>query len=360
MSKKYNTKKKSPLKTVLKTDFQDEKKKTLKYSTVSSDWLEAEELKARNERNVDLLQNAFFGDRRRVKIALTYDNGADINCTDSNGNNALILAVYSRKEEVVKYLATYHKNEKGQVLEGIDKININHLNKEGISALSLAVKLKNPRIAKILLENGANPNLVGVYKETPIFDAVKENDVEMIELLQSYGANINQRNREGQTPIIVACQNKHRQEALVHLVKSGALFVPDYAGRNPLMHAANNSNGVMMDILLKRADYSKKFIDEQDKNGVSTLMLCCKRGNREATRVLISRGADLNLRDSKGRLALSYARDFGNPTCFEITQKAMGIYEKSNELEGDAKEAFLSKELGKIGFQNRVANSCCK
>ncbi len=357
---KYNTKKKSPLGTILKTDFQGLNKPVLKYSNVEGDWLEKEELKEQNERNFDLLENAFFGDKRRIKIALTYDNGADINCVDSKGNNALILAVYSRKEEAVKYLATYNKNERGEVIPGIDKINMNHLNKEGLSALSLAVKLGNYRIARILLDNGANPNLVGAYKETAIFDAVKQNDIPMIELLQSYGANINQRNREGQTPTIVACQNKHRQEALVHLVKSGASFMADYAGRNPLMHAANNSNGVMMDILLKRADYSKKFMDEQDKNGVSTLMLCCKRGNREATRVLISRGANLYLQDSNGRMAINYAKFYGNPTCFEITQKAMGIYEKGNELEGEARETFLATELGKIGFQNRVANSCCK
>lgn len=364
MSKKYNSKKKlsqgAILGNALRTDFQEFNKPVLKYANVPSDWLEKEETKTREIRNCDLLENAFFGDKRRIKIALTYPNGADINCVDSNKNNALILAVYSRKEEAVKYLATYNKNERGEILPEIDAINMNALNKDGLSALSLAVKLGNLRIAKILLENGANPNLVGAYKETPIFDAVKQNDVPMIELLQSYGANINQRNREGATPTIVACQNKHRQEALVHLVKSGASFMADFAGRNPLMHAANNSNGVMMDILLKSANYNKKFMDEQDKNGVSTLMLCCKRGNREATRVLISRGANLNLQDTNGRMAINYAKFYGNPTCFEITQKAMGIYEKGNELSGEAKDKFLETELGKIGFQNRVANSCCK
>ena len=165
MSKKYNSKKKlsqgAILGNALRTDFQEFNKPVLKYANVPSDWLEKEETKTREIRNCDLLENAFFGDKRRIKTALTYPNGADINCVDSNKNNALILAVYSRKEEAVKYLATYNKNERGEILPEIDAINMNALNKDGLSALSLAVKLGNLRIAKILLENGANQNLVG-------------------------------------------------------------------------------------------------------------------------------------------------------------------------------------------------------
>lgn len=363
MSKKYNTKKKTLLGNYLKTNFEMLDKPTLKYSTVDSNWLENENNKSKAQRNQDLLKYSFFGDKRRVKIALNYENGADINCCDKNNNNALILSVYSRAEEVVKYLANYHKDEKGEVIDDITPINLNAVNKDGISALHLATKLKNAKIIKILLDAGANPNVQGKYNQTPIFESVNENDIKGITLLNDYKANINHQNREGFTPLIVACQNKFRQEALLSLIKLGAnIKLKDNKQKTALMHAANNDNGAIMDIILKSTFYDKSFINAQDVNGTNALMICAKRGNREAVRALLSRGANPFIADKKGRDAVDYANFYANHTCAEIITKAKKIYiiaEQSFQNEND-KTNYIQKEMEKIGKQNRVQNSCIK
>lgn len=362
---KYNSKKAlkyGVLGNYLKTEFENEQKVTKRYRNTDQDWKAKNGLKGQAEKEADYLKAAFFGNKRDMFYALKGETGADINCVDKNGNTALILAVYSRKREAVKFLANYHKDEKGRVLENFAKIGLDTLNKERVSALHLAVKLGNIEIATILLEAGADVNVVGANKETPIFEAVKNNDVEMIELLTRYGANLKLRNKEGMTPGVVACHNRERQAALEYILKTNkeSVFISDFAGRTALMHAANNNNGVMMDMILRASKYDENYINAQDKLGVSTLMICCKRGNREASRVLLARGAAPLAEDKNGRTAMSYAKFNGNPTCFEIVQKVAKIHAMAQEMDEEQGEKFISKSLKEIGNQNRVPFSCCK
>lgn len=367
MANKYNTKKKyCILGNYLKTSLEGERKETRRYSNTVNTWQEVDERKKVLEKNEDFLKSCYFGDKKRAFLALRNtngENGAEINCKDKNGNNGLILAVYSRKEEVIKMLVNYNKDEKGRIFEDIEPIKLNELNNDRISALHLAVKLKNLKIAKVLLQAGANPNVVGKYGETPIFDSVREDDREMIELLLSYGAKLNVKNREGHTPLIVASQNRNRQEALLCLIKNGAdIYETDKNLRTPLMHAANNDNGAMMDIILKATKYDKDYMNNVDINGVSTLIICAKRGNREAVRVLLSRGVNPFGLDKKGKSAADYASYNNHHTCFEIIEKAkrIHIFAESMETTQDNKQKYLLQELEKIGKQNRVQNSCMK
>ena len=363
MAKKYNSKKKNLLKSYLKTDYNSVNKPTLKYSTVDYNWLEKEREKGQSQRNKDLLKYSFFGDKKRVKIALNYDNGADINTCDKNGNNALILSVYSRAEEVVKYLLNFNKDSKGRFISDLESIDINHKNKDGISALHLASKLKNNLIMRILLESGANPNVLGKYNQTPIFESVYENDVRGILLLKDYNANLNHKNREGVTPLMLASNNKYRQEALLTLIKLGAnLLEIDKSGNTTLMHAANNDNNAIMDILLKSLNYDIKHINSQNLKGINTLMICAKRGNKEAVRVLLARGANPFICDFRGKDAVDYAKLYSNHTCAEIITKAKKIYlyAENNYDSQEDKEKYILREMKKIGKQNRIENSCVK
>lgn len=362
---KYNSKKAlryGVLGNYFKTDFENEQKITKRYANTANNWKETNEKKDRATKQADFLKASFFGNKREMYYALKGDRGADINAVDSNGNSALHLAVYSRKHEAIKFLVNFHRDEKGREIEWHEKINLNKLNNEQISALHLAVKLGNLEIASILLKGGADPNVVGANKETPIFEAIKNNDVEIIALLKEYGADLCKKNKEGMTPALVACDNRERQAVLEYLLKNekASVFAVDYAGRTSLMHASNNNNSVMMDMILKASKYDKEFIDLQDKKGVSTLMICCKRGNREATRVLLARGANPGLTDANGKTAMDYAKFNGNPTCFEIVQKAVKIYALASEMDEVDSQRYIKKSFEQIGNQNRVPFSCCK
>lgn len=64
----------------------------------------------------------------------------------------------------------------------------------GFTALHLAVEERNARAARVLLEAGANPNIVATfaapyYGGTPLFAAVDAQDKEMVECLLAHGAS---------------------------------------------------------------------------------------------------------------------------------------------------------------------------
>lgn len=373
MARKYNSKRaQNTLGNVLKSDFDLHKKKVQRYANTEYDWMRTYSSKSLDEINKDLLTYAFEGNKKRVKIALV--NGADINVTDSNKNNALMLAVYAGKPEVVKYLLTWHLTDKNEVIPGVKPIDKNALNNDMLSCLHLGVHLNNVHIVELLLAYGADANIVGKFNETPIFTAVKANNFEMVDLLCNFTpenkALVNFKNREGYTPLIVAAQNRLRQESLLKLLESGAdIYAVDNKGRTAFMHAANNNCSVMMDIFLKRAKDFNKLVNHQDTNGVNTLMVLAKRGNREAVRVLVSRGANIFLKDKNGLDAVDYARKAGNPTCAEILIKAKKIYAEVEtqfaEVENtrknqELKNKILLSRLSEFGKQNRVQNSCVK
>ena len=378
MAKKYNSKRNdATLGSILKSDFDFHKKIVQRYANTQYDWKTTYSTKSIQEMNADLLRYAFEGNKKRVKVALL--NGADINARDSFGNNALMLAVYAGKPEVVKFLLTWHLSNKGEILEDIEAINKNALNKDLLSCLHLGVHLNNEHVVQMLLDYGVNANIVGQYNETPIFTAVKANNFNMVELLCTYNlenkALVNFKNREGFTPLIVAAQNRARQESLLKLLECGAyIYAADNNGRTAFMHAANNNCSVMMDIFLKRAKDFNKLVNHQDNEGINALMVLAKRGNREAVRVLVARGANIFLKDNMGRDALDYAKLAAadgrkTKTCIEILEKAKRIYAevdaqfaeldktKSNQ---ELKNKVLLNRLSEFATHNRVPNSCVK
>lgn len=53
---------------------------------------------------------------------------------------------------------------------------------------------------KVLLENGANPDLPGYENSTPLHMAIINNHVTVIKMLLEYGCNVNARNLHNITP----------------------------------------------------------------------------------------------------------------------------------------------------------------
>ena len=88
--------------------------------------------------------------------------------------------------------------------------------------MAYAVEKDNYQIAKILLENGANPNIQStVSGVAPLFDAALEGHLPMVKLLVSHGADPNQKGAYknfDQTPIWAASYNHHH--AVVSYLKS--------------------------------------------------------------------------------------------------------------------------------------------
>ena len=83
-----------------------------------------------------------------------------------------------------------------------------------------------------------------------LYTASRENDIALIEQLITKGADVNQANDRGFTPLILAVYNDNK-EAVLSLLKNGANpNAQDKSGNNALMGAAFKGYQEMVDVLL--------------------------------------------------------------------------------------------------------------
>ncbi|MCK0156578.1 ankyrin repeat domain-containing protein [Cellulophaga sp. F20128] len=173
--------------------------------------------------------------------------GVNPNTIDNDGNIALLNAAANNKLEVVKYLS--EKTE-----------NINHTNKVGHSALALAVQHNSIQVVDYLISKGANTSILdekgnnlayylfGSRGETRDFDAkvtalknkgfdfkqlqgdhssvwhlaVSKNNLGLLKSVSTFGANINGKDKDGNTPLHYAAMKSDNTEILKYLIANGA------------------------------------------------------------------------------------------------------------------------------------------
>lgn len=106
-------------------------------------------------------------------------------------------AVYWEKCEILQYLLQRNNEKVNEIY-----------NDTGLTLLGLSCMLSNVPISKILIEYGANVNGYQTpYLEHfifPLLEAIKNNNLELVELLLKHGAKTDITDEEGNTPISLA------------------------------------------------------------------------------------------------------------------------------------------------------------
>ena len=99
-----------------------------------------------------------------AKLSVLEKNGFSINQIQNSGNSLLHIATQSNNLKLLKRLSIFN-------------IDVNTKNKEGLSALQIAVmKGKNHQIIKYLLNIGADKNVTTEFGET-VYDLASENEL---------------------------------------------------------------------------------------------------------------------------------------------------------------------------------------
>lgn len=126
-----------------------------------------------------------------------------------------------------------------------------------------------------------------------------------INWLVSQGADLEARNMDGMTPLIVASFNGYGSTILMLLLSGANRSARDNEGRTALYAAASEGRTEIVKLLL-RTDPGKAMMDPdtRDNHGKTPLMRAAWRGHMETVQVLLDAGADVNAKDENGRTAL--------------------------------------------------------
>jgi len=117
-----------------------------------------------------------------------------------------------------------------------------------------AVRKRNDKDLQELFEKGG-PNLVNTRDQTSLDTglhiAARAKNLRYINFLISAGANVNMRNSDGETPLVIAC-NLGFIEAVPPLIAAGAkVDESNSTGETPLISSVHNRNIEMMRLLLQ-------------------------------------------------------------------------------------------------------------
>jgi ankyrin repeat protein len=268
---------------------------------------------------------------------------------------ALHLAVNMKNPEIVKYLiekgadieamvndsdetALYRAVSQGQT--NIAKIlvengaTIEARSWTGMTALHWAIDTNHLETVQYLLEVGADVNAKGYYGNTALHFASffgEEHDdgpgldttngiispshlarpkdlVETVKLLKEHGANVNERNKDGETPLHLVC-SMGRFEVVKYLIAVGncCLETCDNHGRTAL-HVASCFNDVDV---VKYLVQNNAALETRDDLGCTALHLASAMGKTEVVKCLSEKGAYVNATSNDGMTALHFAVQFG-------------------------------------------------
>lgn len=136
--------------------------------------------------------------------------GADVNFASARGNfTALMWAAKLNKEKDVKLL----------IENGAD---INIVSSEGMSAVSYAASSGAAECISLLLAAGANPNEISEGDMTPLLNCTIMNDAKSVEALIKGGADINHQDSNGDTALMYAAWYNKNYDVSKLLIKYGA------------------------------------------------------------------------------------------------------------------------------------------
>ena len=227
-------------------------------------------------------------------------------------------------------------------------VDINYGDVDNTGALVVALMNKQFTLAKFLVERGANLNQIDAYGRTPVYAAVdirnedwstlpnrKSEDsltaLDVLKELADRGANLN-------TPLVKPLPGRSGMD-------SGDTALNE--GSTPLMRAARSGDAIAMRLLIAKGADAKLTT----KDGNNILLFAAGIGYRdkntrgseaealEAVKVALEAGLDLTSQNSRGETALHGAAARGADPVVQF------LVEKGAKLDTKSKQGFTALDM---------------
>ncbi len=247
-----------------------------------------------------MLAARYHPDEAVMKILI--QAGVDLSVSGSDGRNALMLAAsYSGNPEVLKAIVSAGQSVRTLAFSGYD-------------LLKQAARWNRDNTAMIqtLLDYGMDVNVQGRSGESALMLAAQFNSIEVVRLLLEAGAEPNVVDRNGRNVLTYAMSNYTDNEGIVRILleKGVNANVRDSQDRSLGYYMLAKCSPDTLRLMLKNGFDAK----EVGNDGVPVLMQAARSNpHAEVIRILLEQGLDVkNMQDRMGVGVLGYAA-FSNP-----------------------------------------------
>jgi hypothetical protein len=180
--------------------------------------------------------------------------------------------------------------------------------------------------------------------DNKLIESIKNNDVKDVEKLIKEGADLEQRDDEKNTPLILSLEND-TNDIVKLLIESGAdISKINLRSESPLHIAAKNNDTELINLLIdKGAD-----INEVSFGKDTPLLMAVKLNNIDAVQALVERGANVTIKDINGETSLSLASEQKDDKMFNMLISKLNDVTISILIQQEEVGASFSKELNYI------------
>lgn len=192
----------------------------------------------------------------------------------------------------------------------------NQRDSSGFTPLMTSSIRGDKEITQILLTAGADVNSKNERGETVLLDATSSRRAEIVELLLASGADISAIDRDlHRTALHIACANGDLATVKALLPKVQDVNVRDREGQTPLLVTGEDSLEIIDLLIDHGAD-----VNARNKYGGTALMGAV--WNIKVVETLLRHGADVNAKDNDGWTPLEQALLRGCPEVIQLLEKA--------------------------------------
>ncbi|XP_030755991.1 ankyrin repeat domain-containing protein 16-like [Sitophilus oryzae] len=232
-----------------------------------------------------------FGQLASVLKLCSY--GADVNALRRGDWTPLMLACTKIQDDIsLQIVQTLFRN--GAL--------INIRNKDGWSCAHMLAREGSIEILEFLISRGLDVSINTKNGRSPLHIASLHGHIGISSLLLKY-IDINLKDNCGNTPLHEAVLGQHI-DLCKFLIKNGANICARNNSDFSLLHlAASKAQNNIIKYILNELKFD---INDQNRNGWTSLHCAAKQSNKEAYKYLEKNGANVDIKDNYGRTAFDY------------------------------------------------------
>jgi len=248
----------------------------------------------------DLEGNSYAHLMISKKVDPTLFKVFNLEMTNNKGQNPLHIAAMGESKEILAKLV----EELPKSLESVD-----HLRR---TPLFYAINTKRTENVGLLLGNRVNVNHRDCQGITPLIVACKRMDYPTVRLLVDYHADVNKNSIKGLTPLSVSLESDHDEISLFLIFNGAKLTSVGIDGRQIAHHAASRGKIYLLRFLFEQ----KVSLSPIDQNGLQPIHCAAISGKTDIIEYYTSLGVSLETTTSSTERAIESNYFWNGATAF--------------------------------------------